>query len=76
MFVDLVRELSCYLESIKRKKDNFKYKVLLEKDKIKVFLKRLENNDSYEFVISYDASPTLINYLDIKDDLANLLFEL
>jgi hypothetical protein len=76
MFVDLVRELSCYLESIKRKKDNFKYKVLLEKDKIKVCLKRVEKKDSYEFLVTYDASPTLINYLDIKDDLANLLFEL
>ena len=73
--VDLYAEINSFLTELKRRKDNFKFKLETEGDRFIVWIKK-EQDDIDEMKISYDASPEMMNVLDIRNDLLNVLFEL
>lgn len=76
MFVDLVKEVSGFLSELKSKKDFFKYKIEIEGERLIVWIKREEKKNVMEYKISYDASPEMMNLIDIKNDLLDILFEI
>lgn len=73
--IDLYAEIDSFLTSLKKRKDDFKFKLETEGDRFIVWIKR-EKDEVEEYKISYDASPEMMNVLDIKNDLLNVLFEL
>lgn len=73
--IDLYAEIDSFLTSLKKRKDDFKFKLKTEGDRFIVWIKR-EKDEVEEYKISYDASPEMMNVLDIKNDLLNVLFEL
>lgn len=73
--IDLYAEINSFLTALKKKKDNFKFKLETEGDRFIVWIKK-EQDEIDEMKISYDASPEMMNVLDIRNDLLNVLFEL
>lgn len=73
--IDLYAEINSFLTELKRRKDNFKFKLETEGDRFIVWIKK-EQDEVDEVRISYDASPEMMNVLDIRNDLLNVLFEL
>ena len=74
--LDLKTYFDSFLNDLKRKKDNFNYKLRVKGNTLEIKILKYKDKDRYEYTYSSNLSLSLDDRLDLKNDLLDdILFD-
>lgn len=71
MVEEIVRDITCFLQGLKRKKNNINFKVFVKGDKLYIFIRLFDGVDYYDFNYESALDLTIENRIQLKDDIIN-----